>query len=65
MAGNDGGGRRDLHEVEGRVERIDQNHVKYFLDLTPGQKQTVTTRVTYKRRKVGPELNPEKRRERL
>ena len=55
----------DLHEIDGRVERVDQNHVKYFLDLNPGEKRTVTTRVTYKRRKVGPELNAERRREPL
>ena len=55
----------DLHEVAGRKERVDQNHVKYFLDLKPGEKRLVTYRVTYKRRKVGPELNQEKRREPL
>ena len=55
----------DLHQIDGRVERVDQNHVKYFLDLGPGQKRLVTTRVTYKRRKVGPELNTQRRREPL
>ena len=55
----------DLHEVDGRVERIDQTHVKYFLDLTPGEKRLVTYSVTYKRRKMPPELNPEKKREPL
>jgi hypothetical protein len=50
----------DLHQAPGRVERVDQNHVKYFLDLKPGEKQTVTYKVTYKRRKVGPELNAKK-----
>ncbi|MBT3296834.1 MAG: hypothetical protein HN919_07135 [Verrucomicrobia bacterium] len=55
----------DLHDVESRIEKVDQNHVKYFLDMKPGRKWTVTYRVTYKRRKVGPELNPEKRREHL
>ncbi len=53
----------DLHEVSGRKERVDQNHVKYFLDLTPGEKRFVTYSVTYKRRKMGPELNGYKRRE--
>jgi hypothetical protein len=53
----------DLHEIDGRVERVDQNHVKYFLDLTPGEKRFVKYTVTYKRRKVGPELNTVKRRE--
>ena len=53
----------DLHEVEGRVERVDQNNVKYFLDLDPGKKRFVRYSVTYKRRKVGPELNGYKRRE--
>jgi len=62
---NEAGAYVDLHEVEGRVERVDQNHVKYFLDLVPGEKRTVTCRVTYKRRQVGPELNTEKRREPL
>ncbi len=55
----------DLHEVAGRKQRVDQNHVKYFLDLKPGEKRFVTYSVTYKRRKVGPELNQEKKRERL
>ncbi len=49
----------------GRVERVDQNHVKYFLDLNPGEKRFVRYSVTYKRRKVGPELNQERKRERL
>jgi len=53
----------DLHEVSGRKERVDQNHVKYFLDLTPGEKRFVTYSVTYKRRKMGPELNGYKRQE--
>jgi hypothetical protein len=55
----------DLHAVEGKVERVDQNHVKYFLDLKPGKKQLVQYSVTYKRRKVGPDLNTEKKREPL
>ncbi len=55
----------DLHQVESRIEKVDQNHVKYFLDMRPGQKWVVQYEVTYKRRKVGPELNQEKRRERL
>jgi hypothetical protein len=55
----------DLHNVAGKVEKVDQNHVKYFLDLKPGEKQFVTYSVTYKRRKVGPELNIEKKREPL
>ena len=53
----------DLHDVPGRVERVDQQHVKYFLDLQPGKKQLVSYSVTYKRRKVGPELNTERKRE--
>jgi len=55
----------DLHEIDGRVERVDQNHVKYFLNLKPGEKRFVKYPVTYKRRKVGPELNQEKKREPL
>jgi hypothetical protein len=55
----------DLHNVPGRVERVDQQHVKYFLDLQPGKKQLVSYGVTYKRRKVGPELNTERKREPL
>ncbi|HUT09370.1 MAG TPA: hypothetical protein VMY42_02650 [Thermoguttaceae bacterium] len=62
---NEAGAYVDLHEVEGRVERVDQNHVKYFLDLKPGEKRLVTCRVTYKRRQVGPELNTEKKRQPL
>jgi len=60
---NEAGAYVDLHGVDGRVERVDQNHVKYFLDLEPGEKQLVQYSVTYKRRKVGPDLNVEKRRE--
>jgi len=55
----------DLHGITGRVERVDQQHVKYFMDLSPGKKRRVEYSVTYKRRKVGPELNTEKRREPL
>ena len=55
----------DLHEIDGRVEWVDQNYVKYFLDLNPGEKWFVRYSVTYKRRKVGPELNTEKKREPL
>jgi hypothetical protein len=62
---NEPGAYVDLHEIDGRVERVDQNHVKYFLDLNPGEKRFVRCSVTYKRRKVGPELNAEKRREPL
>ena len=62
---NEAGAYVDLHHVSGHVERVDQQHVKYFLDLKPGKKQTVTYSVTYKRRKVGPELNTEKKREPL
>ena len=62
---NEAGAYVDLHTVPGRVERVDQQHVKYFLDLQPGKKQRVKYSVTYKRRKVGPELNFEKKREPL
>ena len=55
----------DLHQVPGRVERVDAGHVKYFLDLKPGKKQLVQYSVTYKRRKQGPELNTERKREPL
>jgi hypothetical protein len=55
----------DLHQLAGKVERVDQNHVKYFLDLKPGEKQFVKYSVTYKRHKVGPELNTERKREPL
>ena len=62
---NEPGAYVDLHTVAGRVERVDQQHVKYFLDLKPGKKQVVEYSVTYKRRKVGPELNTERKREPL
>jgi len=62
---NEPGAYVDLHAIDGRVERVDQNHVKYFLDLAPGEKRLVEYSVTYKRRKVGPELNTEKKREPL
>jgi hypothetical protein len=62
---NEPGAYVDLHNVAGRVERVDQGHVKYFVDLKPGKKQVVEYSVTYKRRKVGPELNAEQKREPL
>jgi hypothetical protein len=62
---NEPGAYVDLHIVPGRVERVDQNHAKYFLDLQPGKKQVVSYSVAYKRRKVGPELNAERKREPL
>jgi len=62
---NESGAYVDLHEVPGRKERVDENHVKYFLDLNPGEKTFVRYSVTYKRRKMGPELNGYKRREPL
>jgi len=64
-ASNEPGAYVDLHAVAGRVERVDQQHVKYFLDLKPGKKQRVEYSVTYKRRKVEPELNSERMREPL
>jgi hypothetical protein len=63
--GDEPGAYVDLHDVDGRVERVDQNHVKYFVDLNPGEKRLVRYSVNYKRRKVGPELNAEKKREPL
>ncbi|MEI8373066.1 MAG: hypothetical protein WCJ35_09580 [Planctomycetota bacterium] len=62
---NEPGAYVDLHAITGRVERVDQQHVKYFMDLSPGKKQRVEYSVTCKRRKVGPELNAEKKREPL
>ncbi|MEM7393064.1 MAG: hypothetical protein AAF492_12035, partial [Verrucomicrobiota bacterium] len=50
----------DLHEHEGKIEKVDANHVKYFLDLKPGRKRFVHYSVTYKKRKVGPEINTRK-----
>jgi hypothetical protein len=55
----------DLHQISGRKDSVDQNHVKYFLDLKPGEKRLVTYSVTFKRRRVSPELNQEKKREPL
>ena len=55
----------DLHRIAGKIEKVDQNNVKYFLDLKPGEKQLVQYSVTYKKRKVGPDLNVEKKREPL
>jgi hypothetical protein len=51
----------DMHEIESRIEKVDQNHVKYFLDTRPGQRWVLTYTVTYKHRAVGPELNQRKR----
>ena len=62
---NEPGAYVDLHTIAGRVERVDQQHVKYFMDLSPGKRQVVQYSVTYKRRKVGPELNAERKREPL
>jgi hypothetical protein len=62
---NEPGAYVDLHTVAGRVERVDQQHAKYFMDLPPGKKQVVQYSVTYKRRKVGPDLNTERKREPL
>ena len=62
---NEPGAYVDLHAVGGRVERVDQQHVKYFMDVSPGKKQVMSYSVTYKRRKVGPELNTERKREPL
>ena len=62
---NEPGAYVDLHTLPGRVERVDQQHVKYFLELSPGKKQVVRYSAAYKRRKVGPELNAEKKREPL
>jgi len=61
---NEAGAYVDLHAT-GHVERVDQQHVKYFLDLKSGKKQNVEYSVTYKRRKVGPEINTERKREPL
>ena len=55
----------DLHSVPGRVERVGQSRVKYFLDFAPGNKQLVGYSVTYKRRKMGPARNTERKREPL
>ena len=55
----------DLQRIAGKIEKVDQNNVKYFLDLTPGEKQLVQYSVTYKKRKVGPDLNVTKKREPL
>ena len=62
---NEPGAYIDLHAIAGRVERVDQQHVKYFMDLSSGKKQRVEYSVTYKRRKAGPELNTERKREPL
>ena len=62
---NEPGAYVDLHTIAGRVERVDQQHVKYFMDLSPGKKQTVVYSVTSKRRKVGPEVNTERKRDPL
>jgi hypothetical protein len=61
--GKEPGAYVDMHQIGSRVERVDQNHVKYFSDLNPGERRIVTYTVTYKRRKVGPELNGEKKKE--
>jgi hypothetical protein len=62
---NEPGAYVDLHTIAGRVERVDLQHVKYFMDPKPGKKQRVEYSVTYKRRKVGPELNTERKLELL
>jgi hypothetical protein len=62
---NEPGAYVDLHTISGRVERVDRQHVKYFLDLSPAKKQVVQYSVTCKRRKVGPEINAQRKREPL
>ncbi len=62
---NEPGAYVDLHQITGRKERVDQNHVKYFLNLKPGEKRRLSYSVTYKQRRVQPELNQERRREPL
>jgi hypothetical protein len=62
---NEPGAYVDFHNHAGKVERIDVNHVKYYVDLAPGEKRVIKYSVTHKRRKVGPELNVERKRERL
>jgi len=61
--GDEPGAYVDMHEIDGRIERVDQNYVKYFVDLEPGNRRIVRYTVTYKRRKVGPRLNVVDRRE--
>lgn len=62
---NEPGAYVDLHTLAGKVERVDQHHFKYFLDLQPGEKRLVGYSITHKHRKVGPELNVERKREPL
>ena len=40
---NEPGAYVDLHTVAGRVERVDQQHVKYFMDLSRGRSSGVST----------------------
>ena len=41
----------------GKVERVDNQFVKYYVDLNPGEKRTIRYSVTYKNRFIGPKLN--------
>jgi hypothetical protein len=36
----------DLHQIANRVERVDQNHGKFLLDLNPGKKGVVNQLTT-------------------
>ena len=44
-------------EKPGKVERVDNQFVKYYFDLKPGEKKTIRYSVTYKNRFIGPCLN--------
>jgi hypothetical protein len=48
----------DLSGVPGAVERVDANHVRFFLDLDAGDRTTVHYSVRVKQRGEGEELNP-------
>ena len=47
------------------IELVVNGETGLCADLNPGEKRFVRYSVTYKRRKVGPELNTEKKREPL
>jgi hypothetical protein len=53
----------DMRTIPGKVEKVDQHYIKYYLDLKPGQLQKIRYTVTHKHRVTGRKLNVQKIRE--
>ena len=55
----------DLHSMPGRMERVDQQHVKYFLDLPAGEEAECRLQRDVQAAKGGAGVEPERKREPL